>query len=162
MRNILMLTIILLLGSLEEASAEAHGFKAGAIKIAHPWTQQTLDSVAPAVGYMTLENTGPTDDRLVAASSTAAEEVTMHLTQFHNGITHVRTQLDGIVIPAYATVDLQPGGYHLMLSKLQQPVMLGQMIPLILTFEKAGHVEVMLKVERTAPADHSAHQPMAK
>jgi copper(I)-binding protein len=43
---------------------------------------------------------------------------------------------------------LKPGGDHVMLMGLKQPLKEGESFPLILTFEKAGDVQVTVKVEK--------------
>ena len=62
---------------------------------------------------------------------------------------------DGIEVPAGGTVTLAPGGMHIMFMKLKQPFVEGTAVPLTLTFEKAGSVDVELSVAgvgATAPA----------
>jgi copper(I)-binding protein len=53
----------------------------------------------------------------------------------------------GIEIGAGETVALRPGGYHLMLVNLKHPLGEGEDVPLTLTFEKAGSLDVVVKVE---------------
>jgi copper(I)-binding protein len=71
-------------------------------------------------------------------------------------------QEGSITIPAHGSARFEPGGPHLMLSGLKEPLTLGQAVPLMLTFEKAGTVAVELKVERrpvaAAHGDHGTHQ----
>ena len=68
---------------------------------------------------------------------------------------------DGIEVPARATVTLAPGGLHLMFMQLKEPLVEGTKVPVTLTFEKAGTVEIELDVGGIAakePAtDHSMH-----
>ena len=59
-----------------------------------------------------------------------------------------------IDVPAGGTVELQPGGLHLMLMGLKKPLVAGQAFPLTLRFEKAGAVEVQMKV--VAPGTEAA------
>jgi copper(I)-binding protein len=145
--------------------AAAQEFRAGAIAIGHPWTRPTPGTATPGVGYMTLENHGPEEDRLVAAASPSAVTVTMHRTEVTDGIARMLPQEGGIAIPAHGSARLEPGGLHLMLSGLKAPLALGQAVPLTLTFQKAGTVVVELKVERrpaaAAHSDHGAHQGAA-
>jgi copper(I)-binding protein len=72
--------------------------------------------------------------------------------------------------PGTPTV-LQPGGMHVMLIDLKQPLKEGERIPLTLEFERAGTVEIMVSVERAgarapgntppanAPAGHGGALP---
>lgn len=139
--------------------AVAQEFQAGQIAISHPWSRPTPGTATPAVAYLTLDNHGSMEDRLVSATSPVAKAVTMHRTEVDNGVARMRPQEGGIVIPAHGSARLEPGGLHLMLSGLAQPLSLGQMVPLTLTFEQAGTVTVELTVEKSAPAqsDHGGH-----
>jgi periplasmic copper chaperone A len=145
------------------APALAQGQTAGDLAIGHPWTRPTPGTMTPGVGYMTVENHGPTDDRLLAAESPAAATVTMHRSEVRDGVARMAPQEEGIAIPAHGSVSLEPGGYHLMLGGLKQPLTLGQSIPLTLSFERAGRVTVELRVERPSAArgEHGAHQGSA-
>ncbi len=62
-----------------------------------------------------------------------------------------------IDVPAGAKVALQPGGLHVMLLDLKQPLAVGEKIPLTLTFERAGTIEVTVNVESMVPAATAAH-----
>jgi periplasmic copper chaperone A len=143
--------------------ALASGQTAGDLAISHPWTRPTPGTMTPGVGYMTLENHGPVDDRLLSAESPAAGAVTMHKSEVKDGIARMLPHEEGIAIPAHGSASLEPGGYHLMLSNLKAPLALGQAVPLTLTFAKAGRVTVELRVERPSAAqgEHGSHQGSA-
>jgi copper(I)-binding protein len=53
----------------------------------------------------------------------------------------------GLPVEAGKTVALAPGGYHLMMMDLKGPLKKGDKVPVTLTFEKAGKVDVTLDVE---------------
>jgi copper(I)-binding protein len=103
------------------APAKAHELQAGPVVVGHPWTRPTSSVAVPAVGYMTLENHGPADDRLLSAESLAAGTVTMHRTEVRDGVARMLPQEEGIAIPAHGSVSLEPGGYHLMLGNSRHP-----------------------------------------
>jgi copper(I)-binding protein len=63
--------------------------------------------------------------------------------------------IKGIDLKPGATVELQPGGYHVMLEDLKQPLKLGDQIPVQLTFEKAGTVDIKVHVEAMGAAAHT-------
>ncbi len=94
--------------------------------------------------YMTL--TASADDRLVSVSSPRAGRVEIHESQLENGMMMMRELRDGMPLPAGQTVALQPGGNHIMLLAVEQPMVAGQTVPLTLTFEKAGEREVSAPV----------------
>jgi periplasmic copper chaperone A len=65
-----------------------------------------------------------------------------------SGVMHMQPVEGGLTIPAGGTVELKPGGYHLMLMGLKQKLDEGGQIPLKLTFARAGSVDVQVKIEK--------------
>ena len=118
---------------------------AGTIRLEDPFTRS-----APAGGvgafYVTIVNTGAAD-RLVAVASPAAGKVELHESTMADGVMRMRG-IASLAIPAGATVKLAPGGYHVMLIALTQPLTVGQSVPVTLTFEKAGAVETKASVAK--------------
>ena len=128
--------------------AFAHGFKVGAIEVEHPWSRATPPGAKTGAGYFVMVNSGSEPDRLVSASSPAAEKTEIHEMSIQNGVMNMRKIENGLAIPAKGSAALSPGGYHLMLMGLKAPFKEGQMIPLTLTFEKAGAIDVELQVDK--------------
>lgn len=124
--------------------AIAHDYRAGDIEIGHPWTRATPPMARVAGGYLELTNTGDTADRLLGGSSPVAARVEIHNMEMTDGIMKMRPVPEGVEIPAAETVHLAPGGYHLMLLELKQPITEGEMVPVTLEFEQAGAVDVEL------------------
>lgn len=85
--------------------------------------------------YLTL--TASRDDRLVAVSSPVAGEGQIHEMKVANGMMSMAELPDGLPLPAGESVALQPGGNHIMLMALKQPLVEGEMVSLTLTFEHA-------------------------
>ncbi|RFC65268.1 copper chaperone PCu(A)C [Fulvimarina endophytica] len=129
------------------APAFAHDYKAGEIVIDHPWTRATPPNAPVAGGYLTLDNRGSSEDRLLGGSSPVASDVQIHEMSMDDGVMKMRQITDGLAVPAGEAVELSPGGYHLMLMDLSEPLKEGARVPLTLRFEKAGDVEVELAVE---------------
>jgi len=128
------------------APASAHDYTAGALKIEHPWSRATPPGASVGVGYLIIENTGTDDDRLVSIKGAVSPDIEMHQSLEKNGVATMRMVEGGIPVPAGKTVKLEPGGYHLMLKKLKEPLKKGDSVPVTLTFEKAGSVDVDLSV----------------
>lgn len=125
----------------------AHSFKLGDLTIGHPWTRQTAPAQKNGGGFLTVANSGKQADRLIAATSPAAAKVEIHTMSMDGGVMRMRPVPGGLAVPAGGTLALKPGGYHLMLIGLKQPLALGKLVPLTLRFERAGTVTVQLKVE---------------
>lgn len=122
----------------------------GPLNISLPFTRATLPYAPVGGGFLTIENTGPEADRLISASSPAAAEVQLHDMAMEGDVMRMRPVENGIEIPAGATVVLEPGGLHIMFMALRQPFVEGETVPVTLTFEKAGTVDVELPVAAAA------------
>ncbi|MFM9914310.1 MAG: copper chaperone PCu(A)C [Rhizobacter sp.] len=132
--------------------AAAHGFKIGAIDIGHPYARPTNPGQQVGAGYLKLANQGAAD-RLMSATSPVAASVEMHTMTMEGDVMKMR-QVDGIDVPAGHTVELKPGGFHLMLMGLKAPLRAGDKLALTLKFEKAGEIVVTVNVEN--PKDSGA------
>lgn len=136
-----------------------HEYKAGALKIEHPWSRATAAGASVGVGFMVIVNSGKAD-ALVGASSPVAARVEMHSSSMEGGMMKMR-QMQRIDLPAGGTVRLEPGVMHLMLIGLKQPLAEGSKVPLTLRFAAAGEQQVELKVEsmgaQAKDMDHSGH-----
>ena len=140
--------------ALAALSAVAHSFKLGEIDIGHPYARPTREGQMVGAGYLKLANKGPVD-RLVSATSPAAGTVEIHSMSMEGDVMKMR-QVDAVEIATGQTVELKPGGYHLMLMGLKTPLKVGDQIPLTLKFEKAGEVVVTIKVEEPKPQPDAA------
>ena len=135
-----------------QLAAHAHGFQLGAIAIGHPWARATVPGQPGGAGYLSLDNRGPAADRLLSARAAVAERVELHEMWMEGDVMRMR-QRDAIAVPAGAKVEFRPGGAHLMLIGLKAPLKTGEKFPLVLTFEKAGTVEVVVNVEAAGGAE---------
>ena len=116
------------------------------IEVGQPWTRATGAGQGVGGGYLSLHNPGKTADRLLGASSPAAERIELHLMAMEGDVMRMR-QVESVELPPGGRVELKPGGLHLMLMGLKQPLQAGQAVPLTLRFEKAGEVPVRLQVQ---------------
>ena len=123
----------------------ANEFKLGAIAIGHPYARATVAGQPAGGGYLKLENKGDAD-RLLSASAGVAGSVELHTMSMDGDVMRMR-QVDSIALPAGKTVELKPGGLHIMFMGLKAPLKAGDSFPMKLKFEKAGEVTVDVKVE---------------
>lgn len=124
----------------------AQEIRVGPITLSEPWTRATAPAAPTGAGFVTMENAGTVDDRLIAAASPAAEAVELHTMTMDDGVMTMRRLDDGIAVPAGETVHLAPGGLHIMFIGLAEPFRQGETVPVTLTFEAAGQVTVDLPV----------------
>ena len=127
--------------------AFALDYKLGAIEIGHPWSRATPPTAESGGGFLAVTNTGTTPDRLIAVKSPAADKVEIHEMKMDGNIMRMREVEKGIEIPPGATVELKPGGFHVMFMGLRAPFAKDAKVPLTLVFEKAGSIDVDLMVQ---------------
>lgn len=135
-----------LIAALLAPAAFAHDYKAGALAIEHPWVRPAASGNSAA--YMTIINAGAKPDMLLGASSAAAGKVEIHETTRDGDIMRMRPLPDGIALPAGGTVELKPGGAHMMLLGIASELKEGAAAPMTLRFRDAGEVQVELKIEK--------------
>src|SRR4051812_44005941 len=145
------------------ASAQAHEYKIGTLQIGHPWARATPKGATVGGGYLTITNNGTTADRLVGGSSPIAERFEVHEMSMDGNVMRMRPVKDGLEIKPGQTVKLEPGGLHIMLVNLKQPIKEGERVKGTLTFEKAGSVDVEYAVVPVGASpggksEHSDHQ----
>lgn len=130
------------------------------LRIVHPYARPTPPGARTGGAYFTVRNEGKAADRLAQVASPAARVVEMHSMTMDGTLMKMRP-VAGIDIPAGGQIVLGSGGYHVMLIDLARPLAAGDKVPLTLTFERAGTVEVVADVEsagaRGAPATGAAH-----
>lgn len=143
MKKILMATAALM-----TLSCAAHA----EVKVNDATTYETTKAMKAGAVFLGIHS--DTDDKLVSASSTAADKIEIHSMIEENGVMQMR-KLDGpLDLPKDKTVQLEPGGYHLMLVGLKRPLKAGTEIPVSLVFEKARPQTLTVKVlSRSEPTD---------
>lgn len=151
--------------SLLSLPASSHDFSVGDIEIGHPWAR-LAPATAPVVGgYLTLTNAGSQPDTLIGGTTAAAERVEIHEMRIEDGVARMRPLSDGQEIGPGATVELEPGGIHLMFVNPERAFSEGERFEVTLAFAQAGDVTVEFVVQR-GPADeagqgaeHEGHAP---
>jgi len=138
--------------------AHAQDFSIGDIKIEIPWAKPSLKGVPNGAAYMTITNRGETDDTLLAAAADVSSAVELHTMSMTDGVMRMRQLEGGVPLPAGETVKLEPGGLHVMFIGLKQTLTAGESVPVTLTFEQAGTLEIEVNIEDQAGMsdDHGA------
>ena len=115
------------------------------LEVDNAWAGATPGKAENGAAYVTI--TSPTADRLVSASTPVAKKAELHTMSMQGMVMKMRP-ISGVDIPAGQAVSLKPGGEHIMLMGLNQPLREGQSFPLTLDFEKAGPRTVTVTVEK--------------
>ncbi len=145
-------------------AAASHGGPAvtlGALEITGGFTRATLPNAPVGGGFLTITNTGAEADRLVSASAAIAKETQIHEMAMEGDVMKMRQLKDGVELPAGESVTLEPGGMHLMFMGLNGAIKQADMVPVTLTFEKAGTITPELPAAGTAadaPAEGAHHE----
>ena len=114
------------------------------IQAEQPWARATAPQQKVGGAYVTL--TSLAGDRLLGASSPVAGRVEVHEMQVDGTVMRMRELADGLPLPAGKAVPMAPGGYHLMLMDLKQPLVAGQTVPVQLRFRDAPPLDVVMQV----------------
>lgn len=136
--------------------ALAHEYTLGDLHIDHPWSRALPPTAPNGAAYFVVHNRAQAGDRLLAVSTPRAAKTEMH-THVMLGDVMKMQKIDSIGIPAGGDVRFAPGGNHVMLFGLTQPLVAGERFPLTLEFEKAGKVDVEVAIEADAPKEEHAH-----
>ncbi len=143
---------------LSAAPVFAHEARLGDLQIVHPSIPMRPGQTA--AGYMTIHNHGTEPDSLVAVSSTIAARTEVHESRVSADGIATMAPVAVLEIPAGGTVQMQPGGLHVMFMGLDAPLAEGAMLPVTLSFERAGDVTVEFMVDppkAVEAEDHSNH-----
>jgi len=120
--------------------------------------RQARASLSPSLGavYLTVINRGARSDRLLRVESAVAQAAETHESREEKGVMRMVAHPDGFEIPAGGTLELEPGGKHIMLVAPRMFAASGGTIPVTLHFEHAGTVEVQAAV---TPLGKGAERP---
>ncbi len=133
------------MGSLD-MSSDGDTVKVGDLEVSGGFAKAMLPGQPVGGGGFTVKNNGATEYRLVSVTSPTSGEVQIHEMAMQDNVMKMRQLKDGIAIPAGKTVELSPGNLHLMFQKVKTPFKQGDKVPVTLTFEKAGKVDLVLNV----------------
>ncbi|MCR9137325.1 MAG: copper chaperone PCu(A)C [Alphaproteobacteria bacterium] len=132
---------------------------AGDLHLSGYWTRAMLPGQKVGGGFLVIANKGAADDRLVAVATPHTDRAEIHEMAVVDDVMKMRRLDEGLKIPAGESVVLEPGGFHLMFMAVETPFKEGEMVPVTVTFERAGDVELMLPVmpAGSKKMDHGAH-----
>ena len=125
-----------------------------------PWVRGTVAEQKASGAFMQITSTG--GGRLVSANSPVAGVVEIHEMAMEGNVMKMRA-IPGLELPAGKTVELKPGGYHVMLMDLKQQLKTGETVPLTLVVEgkdgKRETLEVKAPVKALTTPAHGEKKP---
>jgi len=113
---------------------------AAQVIVSDPWIRGTVPQQMATGAFMQLKSAK--DAKLVEARSPAAGVVEIHEMKMENNVMRMRA-VPALALPAGRTVELKPGGYHMMLMDLKQQMKEGETVPVTLVVESGGKRETM-------------------
>lgn len=153
--------------STESSAVEVTSGETGsAVDVTDVWARTSPMMTSAGAVYMTIQSAEGDELLSVAVDASVAADAQVHETVTAGGMTGdsmpmdttggmsgqmTMQEVDSIVIPAGESVQLMPGGYHIMLLDLAAPLEIGQTFELTLTFANAGDVVVTVEVRDDAP-----------
>jgi copper(I)-binding protein len=141
----------------QSAADASTTFKAGDITVTAPWTRATPGGAKVAGGYLKIVNNGTAADRLIKAESSIAGHIEIHEMTMTGGVMKMRPVTEDLVIKPGQSVELAPGGLHVMFMDLKRPLKQGETVKATLAFEKAGPLEVVFKVNALGATSTHKH-----
>ncbi len=126
------------------------GMDEDTVHVSDAWARSPMQDVGAV--YFVAHNGAEQDDRLVGVSTDAAARAEIHETVEQDG-QMVMQPVEGVTIPANDEVSFEPGGYHIMLFELTEPLEVDSTISLTLEFEDAGRIEIQALVKPYVPEE---------
>ena len=113
--------------------------------------------VAPVMGgYMKIANETDKSVSITSASCPDFEKVEIHEMSMSGGMMKMQ-QIEKLDVPANGMVELQPGGYHLMLIKPRQPFKQGDTLTVTLHTADGQSQAVKMEVKERKSSDEHQH-----
>jgi copper(I)-binding protein len=111
-------------------------------------SESGMGMAGTGAAFMLIRNEGSEPDRLMGGRTEVAEVVEIHETVLEDDIMKMQMLAEGLEVPARGEVQLEPGGYHVMLIGIKQDLNVGESYTLELQFEKSGTISVEPEVRQ--------------
>ncbi len=126
---------------LSKLSTAARSADDASLQVVGAWARATPSGASVGAAYAEIHAPAGAGDKLLRVTTPAAGRAEIHTHINEDGVMKMR-RLEALDVEPGTVVKLEPGGKHLMLFELKAPLTEGETLPLTLTFEKAGDVEV--------------------
>ncbi len=137
--------ILVLIASFGPLAATAAESAPAGVRVEQPWARASIGTARPAAAYLTLVNDGTEAVMLVGADAAVAERAEIHETIKEDKMMRMLPAAT-LTIPAGARISMAPGGYHVMLTGLKQPLEKGGTLRLTLHFAGGAALDVAAPV----------------
>lgn len=142
---IVVVAMTLFMPLISASYAVAEPVRKDGLIVEAPWARASIGTSRPAAAYLTIRNEGTSSDVLIGIQTSVAGKADVHTMTMTDGVARMGAA-GAVEIPAGNKVELKPGGMHIMLMKLAQPLEKGTSFSMILRFEKAGNIPLTVPV----------------
>lgn len=118
-----------------------------AIKVTDSYARSATSTAKTGAAFISLMNMSGVDDRLIDAASPVAKRVELHTHKETDGVMQMIHVKEGFPVAAGDMLMMERGSNHVMFMGLNGALEQGAMVPVTLTFEKAGAIEIMVPVD---------------
>ncbi len=139
---ILIVSLVLIATALVACQQKPEGPQ---IEISGVWGRPSPMVAGNGAAYMLIENTGAEDDKVIGAWSDVSENVEIHDMTMEDGVMKM-FHVESYDVPAGGSVELAPGGKHVMFIGLYEKLEVGQIVTIELEFEKSGKITVEAEI----------------
>lgn len=130
-------------------AAAGCGSEHNTIDVGDPWARPTAPGADSAAFYVTFTNDTGADDLLTDGYSTSCEEIQVHNTTLTDGVMSMApASAADLFIANDASLNLEPGGLHVMCVGPREPLVEGETVQLELTFDKSGVITFDVPIEQ--------------
>lgn len=123
------------------------------ISIEDAWVREVPEVNTTSAAYMKVVNNSDEERVLVSAQNNISEVTELH-EMVMDGETMRMRKIDSIIIPARGSVDLKPGGLHIMLINLIQKTVEGEVVKLTLDFKSGESLEIEAPIQKAKEMKH--------
>jgi len=126
-------------------AASAPAYAEGKLTVFDAWIRAAPPDSRMMAGYATLKNTGDTPIKLLTVQSDAFRQSSIHETVVQHDVTKMR-ELPRLDIGAGATIEMKPGGRHLMLLDPRHPIVVGEKVHMVFLLDDGTRIETYFDV----------------
>ena len=123
------------------------GFALAELEISNPWIKNLPPSVPVRAGYMTLHNPGSRAVSIVSLSSDAFGSIEIHRTIAQDGMMRME-RVATLTMEPDSTVQLVPGGLHLMMINPVEPTRIGDRLEILILFDDGSEQKLEMWVKK--------------
>ena len=146
MKRLITMIAMFALGSLAQAADTT-------VSVGGAWVRASAGGNSAA--YATIANAGAAEDRLIAVKGDVSKSIELHEVVMDGDVMKMRP-VEAVVVPPGGSVELKPGGYHIMLIGLEAPLAEGDHVALTFVFETAGAIALDAPVQTAVSTGHDA------